>query len=180
MVGMGAPVISPSVYTALCQGTPVVLPYFVQNPRLDGWHLYSGYVRPSRLPTLFTLISQLTSHGPTRFSQHGPASQIGPPYVYSYYSQNYTSLLTAVHSALTTPIERYIPDNMKLSYAMEQLRAYVERDLIGMFERVLRGNGGEVPRLIKGARERCYELERCRGLLAEGRRPSIYGQSWGT
>ena len=42
LLGMGAPPISPSVYTALCQATPVIMPYFLQNLRTDGWHLYSG------------------------------------------------------------------------------------------------------------------------------------------
>ena len=42
LLGMGAPSISPSVYTALCQGTPVIVPYFVPKPRMDGWHLFSG------------------------------------------------------------------------------------------------------------------------------------------
>jgi hypothetical protein len=31
---------------------------------------------------------------------------IGPPYVYSYYWKNYTSLLEAVEQARTTPIDR--------------------------------------------------------------------------
>jgi hypothetical protein len=42
MLGMGAPAISPSVYSSLCAGTPVVLPYFLEGRRTDGWHLYSG------------------------------------------------------------------------------------------------------------------------------------------
>lgn len=40
LLGMGQPMISPSVYTALCQATPVVLPYLTDTPRTDGWHLY--------------------------------------------------------------------------------------------------------------------------------------------
>ena len=42
LLGIGAPPISPSVYTALCQGTPVIVPHFEPNLRTDGWHLYSG------------------------------------------------------------------------------------------------------------------------------------------
>jgi len=42
MLGMGAPNISPSVYTALCQGTPVIVPTFVENHRKDGWYHWSG------------------------------------------------------------------------------------------------------------------------------------------
>lgn len=44
LLGMGQPRISPSVYTALCQATPVVLPYLVATPLLDGWDLYGRYV----------------------------------------------------------------------------------------------------------------------------------------
>ena len=44
LLGMGAPVISPSVYSALCQGTPVIVPHFVEDARTDGWYLYSKYV----------------------------------------------------------------------------------------------------------------------------------------
>jgi hypothetical protein len=109
----------------------------------------------------------------TRFSQHGPASMIGPPYVYSYYSNNFTQLEEAVHKAMNTPIERFIPDDMKLEYAIDQLRAYVERDLEGMFDEVVERNEGKIPRLIKGPREKCYELERCRPALPAGRKPSI-------
>lgn len=38
--------------------------------------------------------------------QHGPAMAIGPPYVYSYFRNNYTELLEVVNKALNTPIER--------------------------------------------------------------------------
>jgi hypothetical protein len=41
-----------------------------------------------------------------RSHQHGPASLIGPPYVYSYFESNYSSLVEAVHQAFTTPIDR--------------------------------------------------------------------------
>jgi hypothetical protein len=42
IVGMGFPVISPSAYTALCRGTPLVLPIFKENASMEGWHLYGG------------------------------------------------------------------------------------------------------------------------------------------
>lgn len=58
LLGIGAPTISPSVYSALlvsiirgalkpadplhsCQGVPVVLPYFKQDPTPPGWALFS-------------------------------------------------------------------------------------------------------------------------------------------
>ena len=44
LLGIGQPVLSPWVYTALCQAVPVVLPYTRDKPRLDGWHLFGEYV----------------------------------------------------------------------------------------------------------------------------------------
>jgi hypothetical protein len=40
LLGIGQPVLSPWVYTALCQAVPVVLPYTRDKPRLDCWHLF--------------------------------------------------------------------------------------------------------------------------------------------
>lgn len=46
LLGIGFPPISPSVYSALCQGTPIVLPYrtktFNASSLQDGWGVYSG------------------------------------------------------------------------------------------------------------------------------------------
>ncbi|WVF72286.1 hypothetical protein IAT40_007098 [Kwoniella sp. CBS 6097] len=148
LVGMGAPPISPSVYTALCQGTPVVLPIFMEDHRMDGWHLYGG------------------------FSQHGPAVALGEPYVYKYYAQNYTQLEEAVEKAMSSDIGPFIPDDMKITYAISQLSTYLSRDLRKMFDGVLISNGGRVPRLEKATRERCYELKRCSAPLEAGRRPA--------
>jgi len=67
---------------------------------------------------------------------------------------------------------------MKLTYAVQQLKAYVDRDVKAMFEEVVAKNDGQIPRLLKGARERCYELNRCPPLLPEGRSPSILGQKY--
>lgn len=99
VIGIGFPYISPTVYSALyaaplprgaahahsyrCQGTPVIVPYFNEQPRSEGWWLYGN-----------------------ADWQHGPAAAIGPPYVYSYYSKDYTSLERAVKQAIETPIER--------------------------------------------------------------------------
>ncbi|CAD6573643.1 MAG: hypothetical protein TREMPRED_000875 [Tremellales sp. Tagirdzhanova-0007] len=126
LLGMGAPPISPSVYSALCQATPVIIPYFTEHYRTDGWNQFGG------------------------LSQHGPAITIGPPYVYSYYAQNYTMLKEVVHKAINTPIDRYIPDDMKMDYALGQMQAYIDRDLEAMFNEVVAANQGKVPRLIKG------------------------------
>ena len=42
LVGMGNPRISPSVYAALCQGTPVVIPSWREQYTLDGWNLFEA------------------------------------------------------------------------------------------------------------------------------------------
>jgi hypothetical protein len=61
---------------------------------------------------------------------------------------------------------------MRLPYALAQTEAFLDRDLYSMFRKVLRSNGGRVPRLKAGARERCGELKRCKPPLEVGRRPS--------
>lgn len=96
---------------------------------------------------------------------------IGEPYVYSYHAQNYTQLRDAVHRAFNTPIQRYIPPDMKLEFCLDKFRKYLGRNLEGMYRTVLRRNGGEIPRLGKGIRERCTELKRCPAALPAGRRP---------
>lgn len=97
---------------------------------------------------------------------------IGPPYVYSYFSQNYTQMAEAVHQAINTPIDRYIPPEMRFAFGLEQMRNYLDRDAKEMYRQVLMENGGQVPRLKKGARERCYELKRCSKMFEAGRVPS--------
>ena len=42
LLGVGAPPISPSVYSALCQATPVIIPYFTEDYRSDGWNQFGG------------------------------------------------------------------------------------------------------------------------------------------
>jgi hypothetical protein len=97
---------------------------------------------------------------------------LGEPYVYTYYTQNYTQLHEAVHRAFETPIDRYVPPEMKYEFALDKFRQYLDRDLEGMYENVLRRNGGHIPRMARGIRERCLELKRCEPALPAGRRPS--------
>ncbi|WVQ78011.1 hypothetical protein IAT38_000092 [Cryptococcus sp. DSM 104549] len=151
MVGMGAPHISPSVYTALCQGTPVVMPYFKNyDPNsTDPWHIYGH-----------------------KYAQHGPALQLGEPYVYAYSAHNYTQLEEVVRRAMVTPIEQYIPPDMRLPYALDQLRAYMSRDLKGMMDEVVRKHKGWIPAMYEGGWEACVEVGMCQELLPAGRRPA--------
>lgn len=57
---------------------------------------------------------------------------------------------------------------MKLPYAMKKTREYINRDLQTMFNRVVSEDGGRIPALAAGVRERCYELERCRKMVEVG------------
>lgn len=59
MLGMGKPTISPSPYAALCQGTPVILPYHSGEQYPKGWDMFG------------------LGH------QHAIAASLGPPYTYS-------------------------------------------------------------------------------------------------
>jgi hypothetical protein len=60
---------------------------------------------------------------------------------------------------------------MRLSYALTQSKAFLERDLEGIFNDIVEKNGGQVPRLKARVRERCLELKRCMAPLESGRRP---------
>ena len=82
MLGIGRPYISPSIYTSLCQGTPVVLPYFADPEEVNqGYNLFNGYVKTAHTSSRpFLTILGVCSE----YAQHGPASLIGPPYVYTY------------------------------------------------------------------------------------------------
>lgn len=60
----------------------MVLPYFFKNPKTEGWDLYTGGW------------------------QHGPASMLGPPYVYSYWRSNATQMEEKIEQALANPIGR--------------------------------------------------------------------------
>ena len=97
---------------------------------------------------------------------------IGEPYVYSYYSQNFTQLSDAVHRALETPIGRHIPSDMTTDFALQQIKLYLARDLEGMFNVIVQKNGGEVPKLIANVKERCTKIGRCKQPLPAGKVPA--------
>lgn len=106
LVGIGSPTISPSVYTALyvltltlltsrCQGTPVVLPYFKADPTPAGWNLFSEYVCLHHSPLTVSWTSQ-----------HGPAISLGEPYVYAYKVRDKEDLRDKIQKAVDNPIGR--------------------------------------------------------------------------
>lgn len=66
------------------------------------------------------------------------------------------------------PLTRGIPPEMRKTFALSQTRKLLGTDFQALFKAKLAANGGEVPRLIAGARERCYEMDRCRKELPAG------------
>jgi hypothetical protein len=113
-----------------------------------------------------------------RLSQHGPAQKIGEPYVYTYYYQDYEDMLDKVARALDTPIDRYIPHDMRVEYVDEQLRRYLDRDVSIMFQRVVKANGNAIPPPPANATERCRELDICPQMITPGRHPASPGRAF--
>ena len=97
---------------------------------------------------------------------------LGEPYVYSYYLKNYTQLASQVRKALTTPIERYIPPEMRWDFVLEQSRKYIDRDLEAMYHEVMENTGGVLPKMEANVRERCIELDRCHPGFPAGKLPA--------
>jgi hypothetical protein len=58
---------------------------------------------------------------------------------------------------------------MTSDFALAQTRKLLETDFEDLFKTKVAANGGKVPSLIAGARERCYELKRCRDELPAGK-----------
>ncbi|KAJ9122974.1 hypothetical protein QFC24_004012 [Naganishia onofrii] len=105
LLTIGRPEISPSPYLALCLGVPVVVPYFGNKAVPEGWDLYHS--------------SEV---------QHGPAAAIGPPYVYSYQMGENEDMYAAVRAARDTPIERYIPEDMRHAHVRAEIMKLVTTD----------------------------------------------------
>lgn len=83
MLAIGQPMISPSPYTSLCRGVPVLIPYWGEKPTgMDDWRTY----------------------GP-RWSQHGPALWLGEPWVYGYNISDPEDLIRQLKKAISTPIK---------------------------------------------------------------------------
>lgn len=139
MLGIGSPRISPSVYDSLCQGTPVVMPIYHPIEELTGYKIWDD-----------------------NYAQHGPASLIGPPYVYSYRHQNETELFEAIRLAAETPIPRYIPKGM----TWEDLKQNVNDFLLFDWKRLAEGIVEAEPYLLNAPHRyeiiaRCFEMGQC-------------------
>ncbi|KAL7419825.1 hypothetical protein Q5752_005741 [Cryptotrichosporon argae] len=148
LVGVGMPSQSPSVYSAWCQATPVVVPYWTNTLNLSGWGMFNEHI------------------------QHGPALSHGEPYAYAYAANDYAQLEAAVRAAAETPIERYVPDDMRMPFVRQRIAEFMARDNEALFDARTRappdGEAGRVPRMPAGVRERCYELGRCAAALPAG------------
>lgn len=83
MLAIGKPMISPSPYTALCRGVPVLIPYWGKKPTgPDDWQTYGPH-----------------------WSQHGPAIAIGEPYTYAYNLTDPQDMIRQLKKAVSTPIK---------------------------------------------------------------------------
>ncbi len=83
MLGIGWPLISPSPYDSICQGTPVIIPTFRDVEEGDPWDRFRS-----------------------AYSQHGPVLDLGPPYAYPYRAGDRDDLIAKLKMAVSTPISR--------------------------------------------------------------------------
>ncbi|ORY35916.1 hypothetical protein BCR39DRAFT_513030 [Naematelia encephala] len=123
VVGVDLPKVSPTVYAALCQGTPVVLPY------------YKELTDPSDPASAFGLA----------YGQHPMALALGPPWVYGYQAGNGTDLIAKVNQAMQAPIPRYIPPFMKQSFVDSHIREVLTFDFESLAAQKISDNGGKRP-----------------------------------
>lgn len=143
MLGIGRPLISPSVYSALCQGTPVILPYFGDEAVPKGWDLFNG-----------------------NLAMHGPAAAIGPPYVYSYKKEDMQQFVSVIKQALDTPIDRYIPEDMTRSSEMKNLDDLMRFDWGKHADLIRVANDVRHSAIRRKVIGRCFEIGRCEPLEA--------------
>ncbi|KAK4684467.1 hypothetical protein P7C73_g5711, partial [Tremellales sp. Uapishka_1] len=130
VVGLGVPTISPTVYGAMCQGTPVVIPRSTDDPQISEKDLWG-----------------------IRYSQHPMALHVGPPHIFPYLKDSEESLLQAVNQAMNVSPGRYIPPNMRLPYVTETILSVLATDFDAMAAKVIQNNGGQVPRAEEKVRQ---------------------------
>ncbi|BEJ16770.1 hypothetical protein CspHIS471_0601710 [Cutaneotrichosporon sp. HIS471] len=147
LLGIGLPVISPTPYEALCRGVPVILPY--TDPKMPtpqpGWSMYGMSY------------------------QHGPLQALGEPYVYSYNVHDPDDLLDKLQRALRTPIEPFIPEDMKTSAVHARIREVLLHNWEGEYNRILREREGGMPSYPDEMVDKCFygtHLAPCSGKYA--------------
>ncbi|KAJ7118542.1 hypothetical protein C8R43DRAFT_94524 [Mycena crocata] len=113
VVGMGDPILSPTPYNSLCFGVPFVNPICSWNRR-----------RPSDRSAWNT--------------QHDMLKDLSPPYVYHVFKGDRDGFVNAIRDALANPIERYVPERMKMTSVEERLWNILEHDWRGEAEKILK------------------------------------------
>jgi hypothetical protein len=105
----------------------------------------------------------------SEYAQHGPASLIGPPYVYTYqHSDDPQQLLDLVSQAASQPIDRYIPDDMTWSAVRADVDDLMLFDWHRHAERIRTSRGSElIPQNRLDVIGRCFEIGRCKPLSPE-------------
>lgn len=104
LLGIGNPQLSPSPFNSLCGGVPVVLPYYTdEGPTPEGWALFKD-----------------------AWTQHGPALLAGEPYAYAYRSVD--DMIEQLRKAVQTPIDGYVPSEMRLKVVGERTREWLHHD----------------------------------------------------
>ncbi|GHJ87038.1 hypothetical protein NliqN6_3440 [Naganishia liquefaciens] len=142
LVGIGMPAISPTPYLALCQGVPALIPYDGDEPTPPGWQLYNlGRI------------------------QHGPAALLGEPYVYTYKRNDVQSMYDAVKKAKATPIEPFIPEEMRHAHVAKLAMHVIRTDWRAKAEAV------ERDRRAKGVP--------VRGTVPAHVRETVFRNGWG-
>ncbi|KAJ3245656.1 hypothetical protein HDU78_008860 [Chytriomyces hyalinus] len=134
MLAIGYPALSPSPYVALCAGVPVLIPYFQDNPIPDGWNL-------------FREVS----------SQHGAVASLGEPYAYSYHYRDSDMLVEKLRKAISTPIEKFIPESMLWQSVLDTVETFMSRNWRLEALKIIKANRSKIPLLPKNIAEKMRE-----------------------
>lgn len=103
LLGIGRPTVSPSPYDALCMGVPFINPIFRWDKK-----------NPDDRKKWYTQQEQL--------------NDIPEPYVYHVRKGDRKGLVEALKKAVTTPIDRYIPEKARRDYVFQRHKLLVTHD----------------------------------------------------
>ncbi|KAL1408263.1 hypothetical protein Q8F55_005069 [Vanrija albida] len=139
LIGIGAPLISPGPYFALCRGVPVVMPLHQHDvPSSAGWDVYDE------------------GH-----AQHGPVSALREPYVYAYHPNDSEGLALQVIQAVDHPIKPYVPPGYGAEDVEARVRAMLHYDYEGEYAAIVKANGGGVPGVPHYMLQKCWDWGDC-------------------
>jgi len=103
LIAIGEPSTSPTPYEALCLGVPFINPVKSWDPEdptdRAKWN-----------------------------AQHALLKLLDPPYVYNVFKGDREGFVNAVKAAISTPIDSYILDRMKMEAVEDRVRSIVEKD----------------------------------------------------